>query len=439
MREKLKSLALVLLIMLLFFNLFLYTSFIQPGGESSGPIEITAESLSSLISPFSASYQDERGLHFKSALGPEELSAASRIMAKSLNELMIGPHALLSEGYEKKYETNSLSLSLGLGLDIKALISLVVENPEHSALQNLKLKGRLEELILPLDLKTLVFKIEGLYYEVPLLSELRADVEEIKEAIVKSSSVKYAYSRVLNGPEPVLLPIGGYLAPPKYSLSPKTEFSDAELDSLSRKVFGAGSDFLKGALTSDGSLILVYGYGDEILSVDKKGIIQYKNNQSSGPKTDSLRSALSTALSFIIRLNGEHHGYRLAALSYNDEEDSYRFSFTGLKLDLPLLVTEDGYDLAIEVRSGQILTYRQSYYELKMEEGDYQTGGIDFSPRVVSSLLKEGDIAAEIAELGSLKELSLSYLKTKTRVLPVIVISGERGRLELDYYTGAIR
>lgn len=439
MREKLKSIILVLLIMLLFLNLFLYTSYLQPREMEQRTIEITSESLSALISPISVTYRDAEGMSYKSSLGPAEMHTASRVIARSLNELMIGPHALLDEAYEKSYEANSLRFSMDLGLDVKALISLVADNPEHKSLQNLKLKGPLEEIILPLDLKTLVFRIDGLYYEVPLLSELRADVEELKATVIRSSSIKYAYSSALAEGTDVLLPVGGYLAPPTYSLRYKSEFRDPELDSLSRKVFGAGSDFLKGALTSDGTLILVYGYGDEILYVDKQGFILYKNNLSLGAKPATIRAALSSALSFIIRLNGEDHGYRLGALSYKSEEDIYSFHFTKLSMDLPLWVGPDDYDVTVEVKSGQVLSYRQSYFDLEVEEETSSAKTVDFTTRHVRSLLKRPGLSTGLDELGTLEEISLAYLKTREAVSPVILMRGDKSSMLIDYYTGEQR
>lgn len=439
MREKLKSLTIVLLILLLFFNLFLYTSFLQPEELKQRPIEITGFSLGSLIRPVSVSYRDERGVIFQSSLGETEGEASSRIVSKALNELMISPYALLDEAYEEKYNRNSLRFEFDLKLDIKALISLVAENPEHKALQSLKLEGELEELILPPDLKTLVFKIDGLYYEVPLLSELRSDAEEIRDYILRSSSVKYAYSGLSSQETGVLLPVGGYLAPPGYSLEFKRDFRDTELDALSRKVFGAGSDFLKGAVTGDGSLILVYGYGDEILYVDKQGFIQYKNNQNQGTKPASLRDALASALSFIIRLNGENHGYVLDALSFSRDTDSYTFEFSKLKFDLPLIVTKDNSDITIEVKSGVVMAYKQYYYDLAIIHEREVMEGVDFGAKFAVKLLKKPSLKAELEALGELEEMTLAYLKEAEEIHPIMLIKGKEGSLMLDYYTGGIR
>lgn len=439
MREKLKSLALFLLCLLLFVNLFFYTSYLQPEETRPEPREITAESLASLIGPASVSYKDERGRHYKAALGQEERGAASRILRESLNQLMIGPHSILDEHYEALYQKNSVSFYMNLSLDIKALISLVIDKPDNTGLQNLKIKGQLQELIIPMDLKTLVFKINGICYEVPLLSELRADVEQVKSSVITSSSVTYAYGKVLGQAEPVLLPVAGYLAPPVYSIHTKSDFSEGELDRMSRRIFGAGSDFLKGALTGDGSLFLVYGYGDEILSIDRKGFIQYKNNQNLNYKPDTLRSALSSALSFILRLNGEDHPYRLGALLYSEAQDVYKFYFSALSLELPVRFEKEDYDIIVEVKSGQVLNYKQIYYDMAVEEGNKHRQGIDFASNYLEMMLKDEKLRPEVEALGELKELGISYLRLENEVSPVIVIQGEKGELALDYYTGVIR
>lgn len=89
-------------------------------------------------------------------------------------------------------------------------------------------------------------------------------------------------------------------------------FDNDEINTRLRNIFGSKYDYANRIFESDGSLILNYDYGREIMKITKGGKVFYHNEDALIEKGRmSLTEAASTAMGFISALTGDRKGYTI--------------------------------------------------------------------------------------------------------------------------------
>jgi hypothetical protein len=138
-----------------------------------------------------------------------------------------------------------------------------------------------------------------------------------------------------------------------------------KISAIAEQFFGGNFDFVRNITEENGTVIYMYGYGQNVLIVNTDGSIEYKEGQLENVSGQSFSDALETAVSFVA-----NHGswealgaagltpYLKAVVRDPDSADGRRFIF-GVELSGSQVCYEDGDPIVVGVTSGQVTYYKR--------------------------------------------------------------------------------
>lgn len=136
-------------------------------------------------------------------------------------------------------------------------------------------------------------------------------------------------------------------------------FDEDSINAILRNIFGSKYDYSNRISETDGSLILNYDYGREIIKVSPEGKVYYKNQTAlANSKRTSLTEASSAAMGFLSALTGDRNNYVIEEVKEIKQEDSVGYEF-GLSLrenGIRLSLKNDQPPIKIAIVNGKVLS-----------------------------------------------------------------------------------
>ncbi|MDD3168140.1 MAG: hypothetical protein PHC91_01575 [Eubacteriales bacterium] len=151
-------------------------------------------------------------------------------------------------------------------------------------------------------------------------------------------------------------------------------YQTEKVKTMAEKFFGKNLDFVREIKEENGTVIYMYGYGQNVLIVNTDGGLEYKETQLGGNTEQSFSGALETALRFIAS-----HGswesiegakltpYLKSVVPKPGNEKGYRFTF-GVEINGNRLYYEEGNPITIEVISGKVTYFKRQLIDFDQED-----------------------------------------------------------------------
>jgi len=142
-------------------------------------------------------------------------------------------------------------------------------------------------------------------------------------------------------------------------------YQTEKINTMAERFFGGNFDFVRRIVEESGTVIYMYGYGQNVLIVNTDGSMEYKEEQVSGITDQSFSGALETAVKFVAdhgswkSLEGaEMTPYLKDVIPDPNGRKGYRFLF-GMEINGTRLHYEKGAPIVIDVTSGQVTYYKR--------------------------------------------------------------------------------
>lgn len=136
-------------------------------------------------------------------------------------------------------------------------------------------------------------------------------------------------------------------------------FNENNINENLRNVFGTRYDYANRIIEVDGSIILDYNYGREIIKVSPQGKVYYKNQTAlANNKRTGITESAAAALGFISALTGDNGNYQIEEIQEIKTQDSSGYEF-GLSLKengVRLSLKNDQPIIKIAVVNGKVLS-----------------------------------------------------------------------------------
>ncbi len=248
----------------------------------------------------------------------------------------------------------------------------------------------------------------------------------------EKTSIRYGEIKI--GNIDLTVPVSGYLSPKIYSIEP-----EYNVDSLNKKgdivnkVFGLGAQFVKEGVTSDGDVLYVYGYGEESLKITREGALEYKRPSKNITGIGDLKADLSTALAFNENLTGETSNLVLIKNQVvNDGESSVRrLYFQKTYIGKKVNIIPDKIYMRVDVSGGQVLYYYRYFPTLNTFQSNKRYAGKRYNQDTMSAVL-----SSELSDLESAKNFEfVNYIDDTGKLMPAYGILFDGGVSILDFYT----
>ena len=126
-----------------------------------------------------------------------------------------------------------------------------------------------------------------------------------------------------------------------------------------RTIFGSKYDYANRISETDGSLLLNYDYGREIIKITDEGKVFYRNEDAlANSKRTSLTEASAVAMKFISALTGDKTDYVIENVAERKIKDStgYEFAFGIKENGVRLSFKNDEPSIGITVINGKVLS-----------------------------------------------------------------------------------
>lgn len=137
----------------------------------------------------------------------------------------------------------------------------------------------------------------------------------------------YSLGELFNSTSQVLISDSGMNIP---SYNTVSAFNDANISDVIRSVFSTRYDFANKISELDGTSIISYDYGRELLKIAPDGMVSYLNSDAlSNPVNTSMSNSLVIAYSFIDKFNSNDDTYVVEDVRdfIKDDARGYTFSF----------------------------------------------------------------------------------------------------------------
>ncbi|HVI41100.1 MAG TPA: hypothetical protein VM577_10595, partial [Anaerovoracaceae bacterium] len=152
-------------------------------------------------------------------------------------------------------------------------------------------------------------------------------------------------------------------------------YQTEKISAMAEKFFGGNLDFTRRIVEDKGTIIYMYGYGQNVLIVNTDGSIEYKEEQI-GNTEQSFSEALDTAVNYVAShgswqsLDGAKlTPYLKDVIPDPDKEKGYRFIF-GMEINGSRLFYEAGDPIVVDVTSGQVTYYKRNIIDF--DQGDIE-------------------------------------------------------------------
>jgi len=241
-------------------------------------------------------------------------------------------------------------------------------------------------------------------------------------------------------------------------------YQTEKINTIAGQFFGSNFDFVRKITEESGTIIYMYGYGQNVLIVNTDGSIEYKEESAGEDSGTGFSDSLQTAVNFVA-----DHGsweslgetkmtpYLKTVTVDPGKKKGYRFTF-GMKIHGTPLLYEDGNAISVDVIDGQVTYYKRNLIEF--DQRDLDTSGSDDSESVFSPvnliaqnfkyiydvLLAEGEVTATADQAVMFEEvaskvnkLQIAYVKQKdteiNEIQPVWVVSVNDVDVYFDLYS----
>ncbi|MBS7527204.1 hypothetical protein KHM83_10980 [Fusibacter paucivorans] len=147
-------------------------------------------------------------------------------------------------------------------------------------------------------------------------------------------------------------------------VSTDAEAFDASVASIANEVFGNRLDFVKRLEDVNGSIVLMYGYGDKALTVAQNGdIIMNQKFNSSLAHEMGFRQSLAIGIGGMEQFGELPQGVQLDSVVTVDEDyTKYRFNFS-YKLDDTVVSAQSG-GIQVTVKGGQVIAIEKNVKQM---------------------------------------------------------------------------
>ncbi|MDF3001423.1 MAG: hypothetical protein K0Q48_1542 [Bacillota bacterium] len=237
----------------------------------------------------------------------------------------------------------------------------------------------------------------------------------------------------------------------------------AKITSIAKNFFG-NLDFVRTITEDKGTVIYMYGYGQNVLIVNTDGSIEYKEEQVSGSPQPNFLDALNLAMQYVEEhgtwksLNGAKLTPYLKDVTVNpNKKRGYQFVF-GMEINGNRLFYEDGDPIVITVTSGQVTYYKRNMIDFDQEalssmetyspESAYSSVNLIaqnyqyiynvlLQTELISTAVAPDDMFETIAAMVT--NMQTGYLRLAdtgiTEIQPVWIVSVEDVKIYFDLYT----
>lgn len=274
----------------------------------------------------------------------------------------------------------------------------------------------------------------------------------------------YPISSILGNANETLIPLSAETNLRSFPYLQDTySYQTEKISVIAEKFFGRNSAFVRTITEENGTVIYMYGYGQNVLIVNTDGSLEYKETQLDGNMEQSFTGALDTALSFIAS-----HGswesiegakltpYLKKSVPNPGNQKGYRFIF-GLEIVGNRLYYEEGDPITIDVIKGQVTYFKRQFIDFDQEEVEaIEANAAEpaFDPVnliaqnykfIYDTLFQSGEINATadhgkmFEEVASLvNNMQIGYVKPAdeeaTEIQPVWVITADNIEFYFDLY-----
>jgi hypothetical protein len=236
------------------------------------------------------------------------------------------------------------------------------------------------------------------------------------------------------------------------------------ISAIAEQFFGSNFDFVRKITEESGTVIYMYGYGQNVLIVNTDGSIEYKEEQAGDSNSLSFSGALEAAVNFVANHGswealsaGGLRPYLKDAIPDPDNKGGYRFIF-GVEVNGSKLYYEDGDPIVIGVASGQVTYYKRDLVDIDPEDiAAIETASADdtFSAAnliaenyryIYNILLPSGEVKAtadptEMFEIiaALVKDMKIGYVKPSSGMIaeiqPAWAVRVKDAVIYFDLYT----
>lgn len=234
-------------------------------------------------------------------------------------------------------------------------------------------------------------------------------------------------------------------------------YQTEKINAKAEEFFGRNFDFVRNITEENGTVIYMYGYGQNVLIVNTDGSIEYKEEQTSSSGDQSFKDALETAVNFVaghgsweFLKDSGMKAYVKNVIPDPNKKKGYRFIF-GLEVNGSRIYYENGDPIVVDVNSGQVTYYKRHLIDFDKNDIDSIEASSDAedafsavnviaqnSSYIYNILLGEGEVKATadqnamLETIGSMvTNMQIGYVMQaeakNTEIQPVWAVSISNG------------
>jgi len=151
-------------------------------------------------------------------------------------------------------------------------------------------------------------------------------------------------------------------------------YQTEKISAIAEQFFGGNMDFVRTIEEESGTVIYMYGYGQNVLIVNTDGSIEYKEEQTSTNVGQSFSGAMETAVDYVAS-HGSWESLEGAKLTpyikdvvpNPNKKEGYRFVF-GMEVGGSRLYYEEGDPIIVDVIAGQVTYYKRHIIDFDQED-----------------------------------------------------------------------
>ncbi len=392
-------------------------------------------------------------------LGEIDLCSSTVDIMKNLSVKKIKP--IDSDIYLKNYSRSNIVLNYSLLYNFEEFYSFLNEKEELKERYN---DIYFDSILFLLNEKKIYLRdsVNEKHYEMQLkfaekwINEIYDKVDKIKNKKLEYKSIEDRYKLTSIGLKDYKNLKSNMTLTPLFDDMDFTEYKvikvdnllvDDNLDLLIYRLFLDDVNNLKKLQYEDGSLSYIYGYGREILSVDKFGNVEYTDNSAEKEKFVSLFSKLILMGKYMDIFKMNKNSLILDDVLIKGETEIYLFKYVinGVELEnhIPLEFRFKSDELEY-IRCEKPLVFEKNIYEPFSE--DIRIEKILLKNRIeIEKNFLEDNKNLEIKDsdlfqmcIQNIDSYEMKYYNTKTKLIPVIYAKISDTKYIIDIKTNFI-
>lgn len=278
------------------------------------------------------------------------------------------------------------------------------------------------------------------------------------------NNIYYPASTILGVENNTLVPLSVKSALRSFPFQQDTYSNQTDkINALAAPFFGGNFDFVRSIVEENGTVIYMYGYGQNVLIVSPDGSIEYKEEQTGQDTGQSFTSALETAVNYVANHGSwaplekeELTPYLKSVIPNPNKKQGYRFVF-GMELNGSRIYYEDGEPLVVDVTSGQVTYYKSQLIDFDSRAVEaVEAGGSDdaYSAanliagnyQYIYNVLQRSDAAIPVKDQVTvediavlIKDMQTGYVKPAgkdiTEIRPAWIVTVQDTDIYFDLYS----